>query len=179
MNIDSDKRKMLRLLCFLLSALLVTTASAAVYNYMHLQASPIGAETPYVRFVSGNDATSTFGANDTWAKITTMAGWPNATRVYEDALRIQNLDGNPHNCELMFDSWSGNTDNITCIYVKIFNSVGGTQQGSTLSVTTGNSTGSFNLPATTTYYVQWEITWDAGALSTYTVDVALKLKVEA
>jgi len=178
MKIDNDKRKMLRLLCFLLSALLVTTASAAVYNYVYLQASPIGVEVPKVRFVSGLDAVSTMGTNDTYAKITTMAGWPNATRVYEDALRIENLDNVDHTCDLMFDSWSGNTANVTYIYVKIFNATaGGTQQGSTLSVTAENSTGPFNLPATTIYCVQWEIKWNGDALSTYTVDVALKLKV--
>ncbi len=177
MKIVNDKKKTLRLLCFLLSALLVTTASAAMYNYMYLEASPIGAEAPKVRFVTGNDATSTIGDNGTYAKITNMAGWPNATRVYEDALGIENLDSIPHTCELMYDSWTGDTSNVTYIYVKIFNTVGGTQQGSTLSITAGNSTGTFDLPASTTWHIQWEIRWNGGALSTYTVSVTLKLKV--
>lgn len=177
MKMDNDKRKILRLLCFLLSALLVTTASAAVYNYVYLQASPISAETPYIKFVSGTDANSTIGTNGTWAIITNMTGWPNATRVYEDALEIQNFDGDPHNCELMFDSWSGDMSSVLYIYVKVFNSIGGTQQGGTLSVTGGNSTGTFSLPASTTWYLQWEIKWDGAALSTYKVNVTLKLKV--
>lgn len=177
MKMANDKRKTLRLLCFLFSALLVTTASAAIYNYMYLEGSPIAAEAPKVRFVAGNDATSTIGDNGTYARITNMAGWPNATRVYEDALRIENLDSSQHTCELMFDSWSGNTGNVTYIYVKIFDTIGGTQQGSTLSVTQGNSTGTFNLPGSTTWYIQWEIRWNGGALSTYTVNVTLKLKV--
>ena len=153
---DRNTKKLFRLLSFLLSALLVTTASAAVYNYVYLQASPISVQVPYIRFVSGNDATSTIGDNDTYATITSMAGWPNATRVYEDALRIQNTDGSPHNCELMFDSWSGNTANVNYIYVKVFNATGGTQQGSTLSVTAMNTTGTFSLPASTTYCIQWK-----------------------
>lgn len=177
MKTNNDKKKTLRLLCFLLSALLVTTASAAMYNYMYLEASPIGAEAPKVIFVAGNDATSTIGDNGTYARITNMAGWPNTTRIYEDALRIENLDSSQHACELMFDSWSGDTSNVTYIYVKIFNTTGGTQQGSTLSVTAGNSTGTFNLPDLTTWYIQWEIRWNGGALSTYTVSVTLKLKV--
>jgi len=177
MKISNDKRKLLRLLSFLLSAMLVTTVSAAVYNYMYLQASPIGVETPKVRFVAGNDAASTIGTNGTYAKITNMTGWPNVTRIYQDALRIQNLDTGAHSCELMFDSWSGNTANVAYIYVKVFNTVGGTQQGGTLSVSAGNSTGTFNLPGSTTWYLQWEIKWNGGALSTYSVDVTLKLKV--
>lgn len=176
-NSGKVNTKMLRLLCFLLSALLATTVSAAVYNYMYMQASPIGAETPYVRFVSGNDAISTIGASSTWASITSMAGWPNASRVYEDALGIENTDSSSHSCEIMFDSWSGNITNVNYIYVKIFDAPGGAQQGSTLSVTAANSTGTFDLPSLTTYNVQWEIMWNSDALSTYSVDVTLKLKV--
>ena len=177
MKTNNDKKKTLRLLCFLLSALLVTTASAAMYNYMYLEASPIGTEAPKVRFVAGSDAISTIGDNGTYAKITNMAGWPNATRVYEDALGIENLDSSQHTCELMYDSWTGDTSNVNYIYVKIFNTVGGIQQGSTLSITAGNSTGTFDLPALTIWHVQWEIRWNGGALSTYTVSVTLKLKV--
>jgi len=172
-----DKRKRLDLLVLLLISVFVVAASASVYNYMYIQASPIGVQSPYIRFVSGNDTTSTLGSNATYAKITSMAGWPNATRVYEDALRIQNTDTNPHDVELMFDSWSGQTSSILYIYVKIFDSVGGAQQGSTLSVIAQNSTGTVTIPGSTTYYVQWEIRWNGGALSSYSVTVTLRLKV--
>jgi len=171
-----DKRR-LDFLVLLMISLFLVTASASVYNYAFMQASPIGVEAPYVRFVSGNDATSIIGENGTYARIVDMSGWPNATAVYEDALRIENMDNKSHSCELMFDSWSGDTGYVNYIYVKIFDTVGGTQQNSTLSVTAQNSTGMFTIPSTTTYYVQWEIKWDGDALSTNTVTVTLKLKV--
>lgn len=170
-------RKRLDFLVLLLTSMFVIAASAAVYNYMYIEASSISAETPYIRFVSGTDATSTIGNNGTYAKITNMGGWPNATRVYEDALGIQNPDTDPHSFELTFDSWSGDTSYILYIYVKIFDTTGGTQQGSTLSVTAQNSTGTVTLPATTTYHVQWEIRWKATALSTHKVDVTLKMEM--
>lgn len=170
-------KKRLDFLVLLIISVLIITASASVYKYAFMEASPIGVETPYVRFVSGSDAASTIGNNGTYARIENMKGWPNATIVYEDALRIQNIDSNLHSCELMFDSWSGDTSYVNYIYVKIFDTVGGTQQNSTLSVTAQNSTGTFTIPATTTYYVQWEIKWNGNALSTHTVKVTLKLKV--
>ena len=170
-------RRWMDFLILLTISLVIASATAATYNLVFMEGSPIGVDTPYIRFVSGSDATSTIGQNGTYARITSMQGWPNATRVYEDALRIENLDATPHSCELIFDSWSGDTGNINSIYVKIFDTVGGTQQGSTLSITAQNSTGTFNLPATTTYYVQWEIRWDGNALSTNTVDVTLSLRV--
>jgi hypothetical protein len=168
-------RKSLDLIVLLVISMLVVTASAAIYNHMYLEGSPIGAEAPFVKFVSGSDAASALGTNDTYVKITDMAGWPNATRVYEEAVKIESLDSNDRTVELAFDSWSGNTANITYIYVKVFD--GSTQKGSTLSVAAGNSTGTFILTGLATYRVQWEIKWDGGAVSTYSVDVMLKLIV--
>lgn len=170
-------KKRLDFLVLLLTSMFVIAASAAVYNYMYIEASSISVETPYIKFVSGADATSVIGDNGTYAAITSMKGWPNATRVYEDALEIQNIDSSPHDCELMFDSWNGDTSYIMYIYVKIFDTPGGTQQGSTLSITLQNSTGTVTIPATTTYYIQWEIRWNATALSTHSVDVTLRMKV--
>ena len=178
MKISNDKRKTLRLLCFLLSALLVMTVSAAVYNYMYMQATSIGAEEAKVKFEAGSDpAGAQVGTNGTYVNINSMAGWPNATRIYEDAVRIRNMEATGRTIELKYVSWSGSITNIDYIYVKVFNAVptGGNQQGSTLSVTAGNSTGTFTLSASALWRVQWEIKWKAGALSTNTVSVTLQL----
>lgn len=162
----------------LLTSVLIATASATVYNYMYMQAAPIGVEAAKVQFVDGADATCNIGDNATYVKITDMAGWPNATRLHEEAVKIESLDSNDRTMELAFDSWSGNTGNIAYIYVKVFNAAD-EQQGSTLSITPAaqNSTGTFDLTALATYRVQWEIRWDGGVPSTYAVDVTLKLIV--
>ena len=172
-------RKLLRTLLFALTSLLIVTASASVYNLMYMQSYPIAAQAADVQFVTGADSTAagaSIGTNGTYVRFNSMAGWPNATRVYEDAVGIKNLDTSDRTIELKFDSWSGSTANIDYIYVKIFSD--GTQQGSPITVgTAGSSTGSLSIPAGTTWRVQWEIKWAAGALSTNTVSVTLQLIV--
>jgi hypothetical protein len=110
-----------------------------------------------------------------------MAGWPNATRTYQAACGIQNLDTAARTIELKFDlagDWSGNTANIDSMTVIVRSSAGGTQQGTTITVgTAGSSTGQISIPASTTWVVEWNIKWKAGALSTNTVSAKLTLIV--
>ncbi len=176
---NRDRRRLLRTLLLLMSSLLIVSASASVYNLMYMQASPIPAEAADVQFVAAADSTAagaSIGANGTYVAFNSMAGWPNATRIYEAAVGIKNFDTVARTIELKFDSWSGSTNNIEHIYVKIFSDE--TQQGSTITVgTAGSSSGSLSIPAGATWRVQWEIMWKAGALSTDTVSVTLQLIV--
>jgi len=175
---DDSKGKKLRLLCFLLSASLLMTVSAAVYNYVYLQASPISSQTAKVVFANGADATETgtsVGTNGTYVKFTSMSGWPNATRVYENATVIKNQDSSASfACQLSRDSWSGSTGSISELYVRIFNAAG-TLQG-TLDVKAGNTT-TFTIPNGAVWRVEWRIKWSATALSTDTVSITLTLRV--
>jgi hypothetical protein len=178
-------RKMLRLLLFLASTLLVMTASATVYNYMYMQASPIGAQAAKVQFVTAADsaaAGAVIGTNGTWCKLTNMTGWPNSTRTYQAAVGIQNLDTANRTIELKFNQvgdWSGSTPNITSITVIVRNTAGATtQEGSTINVgTAGSTTGPISIGASTTWVVEWNITWAAGTHSTAAVYVKLTLLV--
>lgn len=178
MKISNDKRKTLRLLIFLLSALLVMTVSAAVYNYMYLQASPISAKTAKVVFADGTDAGAageSVGTNGTSVKFISMSGWPNATRVYENATVIKNVDTAVNfTCQLSRDSWSGNTPSIDALYVKIYNAAG-TLEG-TLDVK-ANGTTTFTIPHGQVWHVEWTIKWSATALSTYNVTATIMLRV--
>jgi hypothetical protein len=179
MKISNDKRKALRLLCFLSSALLVMTVSASVYNYMYLQATPISSKTAKVVFANGSDATAagtSVGTNGTSVKFTSMSGWPNATRVYENATVIKNVDTAVNfACQLSRDSWSGSgTGSISQLYVRIYNAAG-TLQG-TLDVKASNTT-TFTIPFGATWRLEWNIKWSATALSTDTINVTLALRV--
>ena len=180
MKISNDKRKALRLLCFLLSALLVMTVSAAVYNYMYLQAMPISSKTAKVVFADGADKTEAgtdVGTNGTYVKFTSMSGWPNATRVYENATVIKNQDGAVNfTCRLSRDSWSSNNfTSIEELYVRIYNATG-TLKG-TLDVKTDGNYTTFTIPHGEVWRVEWTIKWSATALSTNTVTVTLVLRV--
>jgi len=179
-------RKEMKLVTLLLTSMLMATASAAVYNYMYMQSFGISAEAAKVQFTSSGIADFTaaggsIGTNGTYVKFTSMVGWPNSTRVYQDAVGIQNTVASSYTFELKFDQagdWSGDTTQIDYIYVKVFDTVGGTQQGSTITVgTPDSSTGSLSLPGSTTWHVQWEIKWNANALSSHQVSVKLTLIV--
>jgi len=178
------RSKALKLLSLLLISMAIAAASASVYNYMYMQSLEISVEAADVRFVTGTDSTvagATIGTNGTYVSFNSMAGWPNSTRVYQDVAGIQNFNStSAYTIELKFDQagdWSGDTPDIDYIYVKVFNSTD-IQQGATITVgTTGSSTGTLSLPASTTWRVQWEIKWKAGTLSTKNVTVKLTLIV--
>jgi len=178
--LDSEcRRKLLRTLSLFLTGFLIVTASASVYNLMYMQASPIPAETAKVQFVTADDsdaAGASIGTNGTYVSLNSLAGWPNATRIYEAAVGIKNFDNVARTIELKFDSWSGSTTNIDYIFVKVFSD--SSQQGSAITVgAAGSSTGSLSIPAGATWRVEWEIRWKAGALSTDSVSVVLQLIV--
>lgn len=178
---EKRNRKLLRTFLLFLTSTLIVTATASVYNILYMQASPITAETAKVQFVTADDSSTagaSIGTNGTYVNLNSMAGWPNATRVYEAAVGIKNFDTQNRIIELKFDSWSGNTANIDSITVVVRDSPGGTQKGSPISVgTEGSTTGQISIPASTTWVVEWNIKWKAEALSTDSVTVMLHLLV--
>lgn len=178
MQNDGSRNKILRLLCFLLSGLLVVTVSAAVYNYMYLQATPLSSRTPKVMFDIGSDATlagTSVGTNGTYVRFASMSGWPNATRVYENATVIKNVDSSvDFACQLDRDSWSGSTGSIDELYVRVYNATGALQGA--VDVKVGNTT-TFTIPHGEVWRVEWSIKWAATALSTDSVSTTLALRV--
>jgi hypothetical protein len=173
--------KPLKLATLLLTSMIIAAASAAVYNYMYIEAVPISVEAAKIQFVTGDDGTAagtSIGTNGTYASLTSMAGWPNATRVYEDPVRIKNMEaagGPAHGFDLIVDGYSGTTTEIGSLVVKLYE--GTTLQGTLTITAVGDSVTGLSIPANTEWRVQWEITWDAGAQSTSTVSVTLQVKV--
>ena len=178
------RNKPLKLLTLLLTSMLIATASAAVYNYMYMQSSGISAKAAKVTFVTAADSTAAGfspGTNGTYASFNSMAGWPNATRTYQAACGIQNSHTAAVEIELKFDQagdWSGDTGWVDSMTVILRDSAGGTQQGNTITVgSAGSSTSAINIPASTTWVVEWNIKWNATAQSTHQVSVKLTLIV--
>lgn len=169
---------MLRFLVFVLCGLLVAVVSAAVYNYLYMQTSPVSAKTAKVVFVNGTDASgagTSVGQNGTYVKFISMSGWPNVTRVYENATVIKNVDGSvDFTCQLSRDSWSGETGSIEELYVRIYDEDGAWQ--GTLDLKTSNTT-SFVVPDGEVWRVEWRIKWAATALSTDSVSTTVALRV--
>jgi hypothetical protein len=143
-----------------------------------MQGMPISARSTKVVFQNGSDATeagTSVGTNGTYVKFTSLSGWPNVTRVYENATVIKNEDGSVNfACLLSRDSWSGNTGSIDELYVRIYDATD-TWQG-TLDVVAGNTT-TFTIPVGEVWHVEWRIKWSATALSTDSVTVTVELRV--
>ena len=143
--------------------------------------STVGVEAPKVYFIEGSDSgtacTVTMGTNNTWVQISGMRGWPNATRVYENATAIHNADDRSRNVLLSSVSWSGDTS-YAAITVKVYDS-NGTQEGGVINVgTEGSNTGSIVIPAGQNFRIQWEIKWAAEATTSHSVSVTLSLRAE-
>jgi hypothetical protein len=153
------------------------TVSAAIYNYMYLHAT-ISSAMSKVSFANGSDATAagtSIGTNGTYVTFSSLSGWPNATRVYENATVIGNNDAAiDFACQLARDSWSGSTTSIDELYVRVYNEVGTLQ--ATLDVKAGG-TATFTIPHDESWRVEWRIKWSATALSTDAISVALTLRV--
>jgi len=179
MSDDSNKRnrkKLLRTLFLLLSSLLIVTASASVYNLMYMQAMPISAYGAKVVFYNGADASeagTSVGTNGTYVKFTSMSGWPNATRVYENATVIKNLDAKSFTCQLSVSSFTGAY--IDELYVRLFDNAN--VYHSTVQVHgTSNST-TFTIGAGEVWRVEWRIKWNANTPAGSTATATLELKV--
>lgn len=170
----------LEVLALLLVALAITGVSAAVYNLFRMEFSPVTVESAKVQFILGADSSAAganIGVNGTYVSFNSISGWPNATRIYEEIIKIKNFDSSNRVIRLEFDSWSGDTSAVDYVYVKVFD--GSTQKGSTIYVgSSGSSTGDLTIPAGAEWRVQWEIRWKAGAQSTQSVSVALRLIVQ-
>jgi len=174
-------KKALWLLLLLMLVTLITGVGSVVYNLLYMQATRVGVEAPKVYFIEGSDSgtacTVTIGTNNTWVQISGMKGWPNTTRVYENATAIHNADDRPRNVVLSFFSWSGDTS-YAAINVRVYNS-NGTQEGGVINVgTEGSNTGPIVIPAGQNFRVQWEIKWAAEATTSHSVSVTLSLRVE-
>lgn len=170
-------KRSLKLLTLLLTAMFIATASASVYNYMYMEASPISVYAAVVRFENGTDAAAAGtvpGTNGTYVKFTSLSGWPNATRVYENATVIRNTDVSQNfPCEISVDSFTG--ANIAELYVRLYDNTG--TYDSTVQVHgTSNST-SFTINAGDVWRVEWRIKWSATAPTASTATATLALRV--
>jgi len=81
-------KKSVKFLTLLLTAMLVATASAAVYYAMLAQSKATVAAAP-VYFSTGNDSSGilTLGTNDTYASLS-LSAYPNVTLTYDQAVNL-------------------------------------------------------------------------------------------
>ena len=85
-------RKPVKFLTLLLTAMLIASASAAVYYSLSMQPQ-VTVSTPTIRFESGTDTPANSSVTDAWCMLN-LKSYPNATLTYDDAVNISNTDLN-------------------------------------------------------------------------------------
>jgi hypothetical protein len=180
MNVKNIRsKKALKFLALLISATLIATVSAALYDYMYLDAN-VSVEGIALKWINGTDGgTAGTSISGLTATLTNLKGPPNGTRVYPDPVRVNNTGASSVNFNITVSAVTGATANMSSIIVRIYNM---TNSASIRNVTVWNvtiGTGETNLPigAKHEWRFQWEITWKAIALAADTVTVNLKLAV--
>jgi hypothetical protein len=183
-------KRSLKFLTLLISALFISTASAAIYNYMYMYATPIGVKGTYdVNFYEGADFSNAGGTitnNRQTVTFTDMKGSNGTLATYSDPVRICNNGTVAHNVGLAFDSWtfSGNAEttlnyvNITLFdynggfvgCMSLIPAGGGNQTAGTYSLTSGSNGW---------WRVQWDILWFGNATTGDSVSITLKITVES
>lgn len=173
----------MRLATLLLTSLLIGTASAAVYQQLWMNAN-ITAAAATVKFTSGNDGASagaTISTDGTYVKFNSLGGWPNATRIYTEAVNITNSDTGSHTISVVFSSLTG-TIGTSYFRVQMMNNQG-VLQASILTINTsttaGATTGTATIPngATGIWSLQFQVNWASGTSAGTSAAIVLYLQV--
>lgn len=182
-------KRSLKFVTLLISALFISTASAAIYNYMYMY-STIGVKGGYdVNFYAGADFVNASGSITNYRQTVTFSGMQGSNgtlATYSDPVRICNNGSVAHNVELAFDSWSFvgsaqttlnyvnitlfdyNNDSVGCI--SLIPAGGGNTTTGTHSLTYGSNGW---------WRVQWDILWFGNATTGDSVSITLKITVES
>lgn len=173
-------RKEMKLVTLLLTAMLIASASAAVY-YSLSMTSTVTIDQAVVYFEEGSDAGYvSLGTNNTYVSLS-LSAYPNVTLTYDDPLNITNTDSSAHEVRLRHVSVtpaSGNAD------VGNFTFINFTLNGVDFDYTTSGN--NWNTPsdmsyqslgATTEWAVKVETRAVAGATDGIDVTIVIALDV--
>ena len=177
--------KSVKFIILVAMAVLIATASAAVYYSIIIQPS-VAVTSATISFVQGSDwpAGSAMGSNSTWVSLALKA-YPNATLFYDQPLNISNTDSSSHTFRLRHVSIlpaSGNSQvgNFTFFNFVVENTAGVLQASFNYTTTcntwtTPASTSYMTLPANTQWIIYIETKAAAGA---NTVTAYLQISVD-
>jgi hypothetical protein len=182
MNVNTLKnKKSLKIITLLVSALMISTASATIYNYLNLSAG-VGVEGLTLAW---NNTSLDSGLSATIAGATCtlngLMGPAGGTRTYSNAIKLTSTAATTFDIQVVSVTTTGGAgiDNLDSIVVNIYDE-SDVEQG-TLTVFSGGSAGTTpvkNLGMTdaVTWRLEWIITWKTTAVAgTDTITVSLKV----
>jgi hypothetical protein len=171
-------KKSLKILTLLMTALIISTASATIYNYLNFSAG-VGVEGLTLEW---DDTSIDSGLSATIAGATCtlngLMGPAGGTRTYNNAIKLTSAAATTFGIEVVSVTGAGTTD-LTSIVVRIYDE--GSVLRGTLTVFSGGSAGATPVTALSmtdavTWRLAWDITWASTASAGVdTVTVALKV----
>jgi len=161
MNIEKIRsRKALKFLGLLISAMIIATVSAGVYNYMYIQGSGTASTATGLIWELGAVTDYPAGTNIDGFTVENLNFTTNASpRNYTDCLHIKNQDPTEnHTFNLRVKSSWGGWSDYTEFNLVVFNATtGGTQQAALDLSSQGEQTANMTIPQGATWRILFEI----------------------
>jgi hypothetical protein len=173
-------KKSLKIVTLLVTALLIATASAQVYNYLNFTAG-VGVEGLNLNWDAGSiESGLSADIDGVLCTLTGLKGPAGGTRNYTTAINLTSTAATTFDIEVVSVT-GASTVNLTSITVRIYDESGGpsTLKG-TLNVFSGGSAGTtpvtdLSMTEADSWRLEWEITWAATATTSDSVTVTLKV----
>ncbi|MGQ9460212.1 MAG: hypothetical protein ACUVRA_03150 [Candidatus Bathyarchaeaceae archaeon] len=174
--------KALKLLGLLISAMIIATASAALYSQMFMY-SHVTVVGHFCKFTEGANTTYVGGniaSDGEEVKFTDMKGCNGSLVTYVQAVNITNGSSTEsRTIELKLQSWNGEGQ-FKLRYINVTMYDGNTQKGEMLKLLPGagdvTTSGKVEIAANGKWRIQWDIFWWGNATAgTDTVDITLVL----
>ena len=186
MELKILSKKPVKIVTLLLTAMLIASASAAVYYSLSME-SEITVGTTWVKFVQAGDTPATATVDDSFCSLP-LTTYPNASVTYEHAVGLNNTDGsNPHGVRLRHSSITPDSDpdvgNFTSITFYLLDASNTTQTTFEYNQTsntwnTPSTTGYYSIPAGTEWFIKVETVSPAGAQSGVSCTIVIAIDVQ-
>ena len=177
-KMETSLKKSLKLVVLLISSIIISTASATVYNQL-FQSATITVSSYALQWISGTDSVSFSGEGTAYCSISLSAP-EDGGRNYTDPVRLNNTENVQHTFNLTVDSVSGDTPHLEYIYIRLYDS-SGTYKGTFAVWSNGaqntQSSGPYVIEANDYWIFEWDIKWNSASTSTSSVSVTLRVDV--
>jgi hypothetical protein len=176
-KMNAKYKKSLKLLTLLVTAVLIATASAQIYNYLNFSAG-VGVEGLNLNWdETGIDTGLDATIEGVSCTLTGLKGPAGGTRTYHNAIKLTSTEATSFDIDVVDVTGVGTTD-LTSIVVRLYDELDA-QQG-TLTVWDGDvgdtPVTDMSMTAAVTWRLEWDITWASTAeAGTDTVTVTLQV----
>ena len=183
MNVNTLKnKKSLKIITLLISALLIATVSAEVYNYLNFSAD-VGVEGLTLNW---DDTTIDTGLSaniqGVLCTLTGLKGPAGGTRTYTTAINLTSTAATTFDIEVVSVTTSGGSGIavLDSMEVRIYDDTPTSALKGTLDVFSGGSAGntpvtSLSMTGADSWRLEWDITWSSSATVSDSVLVTLKV----